>query len=93
MFYDKQQAINACSTDPSLVFNAIKHGYYDVVEILIDKNKVDVNVCDGAGNDVVTRLLKARQYDLVLRLMKKRNWDVNHQNVEGDAICIHIGLR
>lgn len=85
MFYDKQQAINACSTDPSLIFNAIKHGYYDVVEILIDKNKVDVNVCDGAGNDVVTRLLKARQYDLVLRLMKKRNWDVNHQNVEGDT--------
>ena len=38
MFYDKQQAINACSTDPSLIFNAIKHGYYDVVEILIDKN-------------------------------------------------------
>ena len=42
MFYDKQQAINACSTDPSLIFNVIKHGYYDVVEILIDKNKVDV---------------------------------------------------
>ena len=37
------------------------------------------------GNDVVTRLLKAKQYDLVLILMKKRNWDVNHQNVEGNT--------
>lgn len=85
MFYDKQQAIDACSTDPSLIFNLIKHGYFDVIEILLDKNKVDVNICDGAGNDVVTRLLKAKKYDLVLRLMKKRTWNVNHQNVEGDT--------
>ena len=56
---------------------------------LLDKNKVDVNICDGAGNDVVTRLLKAKQYDLVLRLMKKRTWNVNHQNKDGDTFA-HI---
>lgn len=89
MFYDKQQAINACLEDPSLIFNLIKHGYYDVVETLIDKNKIDVNICDGALNDVVTRLLKAKQYDLVLRLMNKRSWNINHQNVEGDTFA-HI---
>ena len=85
MFYDKQQAINACSEEPSLIFNLIKLGYFDVIEVLVDKNKVDANICDGNSNDVVTRLLKARQYELVLRLMKKRNWDVNHQNYDGDT--------
>lgn len=85
MFYDEQQAYNACSEEPSLIFQLIKLGYYDLVERLIDDNKVDVNVCDSVGNDVVTRLLKARQYDLVLKLLKKRNWNVNHQNDEGDT--------
>ena len=85
MFYDKQQAINACSEEPSLIFNLMKLGYFDVIETLIDKNKVDANICDGADNDIVTRLLKAKQYDLVLRLMKKRSWDVNHQNYDGDT--------
>lgn len=85
MFYDKQQAINACSEEPSLIFNLIKLGYFDVIEVLVDKNKVDANICDGNSNDVVTRLLKARQYELVLRLMKKRNWNVNHQNYDGDT--------
>lgn len=85
MFYDEQQAINACSDDPSLIFSLIKQGYFEVVDALIEKNKVDVNLCDSVGNDVVTRLLKAKQYELVLKLMKKRNWDVNHQNVDGDT--------
>ena len=40
---------------------------------------------DGVGNDIVTRLLKAKQYDLVIEVMKKRNWDVNHQNEEGNT--------
>lgn len=85
MFYDCQQAINACSEDPSLIFSLIKQGHFEVVNTLIEKNKVDVNLCDSVGNDVVTRLLKAKQYDLVLKLMKKRNWDVNHQNADGDT--------
>ena len=46
---------------------------------------MDVNLCDSVGNDVVVRLLKAKQYELVLKLMKKRSWDVNHQNVDGDT--------
>ncbi len=85
MFYDEQQAINACSEEPSLIFSLIKQGYFEVVNTLIEKNKVDVNLCDSVGNDVVTRLLKAKQYELVLKLIKKRNWDVNHQNLDGDT--------
>lgn len=85
MFYDEQQAFNACSEEPSLIFALIKEGHFGVVDSLIEKNKIDVNLCDSVGNDVVTRLLKAKQYELVLKLMKKRNWDVNHQNIDGDT--------
>ena len=85
MFYDEQQAFNACSDEPSLIFALIKEGHFSVVEALVEKNKIDVNLCDSLGNDVVTRLLKAKQYELVLKLMKKRNWDMNHQNIDGDT--------
>jgi len=85
MFYDEQEAYNACSEDPSLIFNLVKIGYYDVIEKLVDKNKVNVNVCDSVGNNLVSKLLKAKQYDLVLKMMKKKNWDVNHQNIDGDT--------
>ncbi len=85
MCYDLQQAIQDCCEDPFLIFTYIKKGYYEVVEKLIQQNQISVNLCDSVGNDVVTRLLKAKQYDMVLTLMKKRNWDVNHQNVDGDT--------
>ena len=85
MFYDEQQAFNACSEEPSLIFAVIKEGHFSVVEALVEKNKIDVNLCDSLGNDVVTRLLKAKQYELVLKLMKKRNWNMNHQNIDGDT--------
>lgn len=85
MFYSEQQVVDACTGEPSLIFGLIKRYNFDLVEKLIDENKVNVNICDGAGNDVVTRLLKAKQYDLVIKVMKKRNWDVNHQNVEGNT--------
>ena len=85
MFYSEQQAVDVCTGEPSLIFGLIKRCNFDEVEKLLDSNKINVNTCDGAGNDVVTRLLKAKQYELVLKFMKKRNWDVNHQNVEGNT--------
>lgn len=85
MFYSEQQAVDVCTGEPSLIFGLIKRCNFDIVEKLLEENKVNVNICDGAGNDVVTRLLKAKQYDLVMKVMKKRNWDVNHQNVEGNT--------
>ena len=78
MFYDHNE-------DPASIFNYIKMGEFEVVWDLVEKNKIDVNFCDSVGNDVVTRLLKAKQYELVLTLMKKKNWDVNHQNEDGDT--------
>ena len=75
----------ACKEEPSLIFNLIKQEKYDVVEQLLLDNVVHVNTVDSVGNTVLTRLLKAKQYDLILPFMKKRNWDVNHQNVDGDT--------
>ncbi len=85
LFYDKVQAVKACEEDPSLIFNLIKDGYYDIVEELISKNKVNINTCDNIGNDVMMKLIKYRQYNLVLSLMNKRDWDVNHQNDDGNT--------
>ena len=85
MFYSDREMLNACSEDPSLIFTLIKQGEFETIQLLIDENRINVNQCDTVGNDVVTRLLKAKQYDMVLQLMKKKNWNVNNQNVEGDT--------
>lgn len=79
------EAYKSCVDDPSMIFTLIKQENYFVIEELIDNNKVLVNIVDGVGNDVVTRLLRAHEYDLVIKLMKKRNWDVNHQNDDGNT--------
>ena len=74
-----------CVKDDISVFTLLKLGEYEKVARLISYNEINVNTVDGVGNDLVTKLLKARQYDLVLEVMKKRNWDVNHQNDDGNT--------
>ena len=74
-----------CVKDDISVFTLLKLGEYEKVARLISNNEINVNMVDGVGNDLVTKLLKARQYDLVLGVMKKRNWDVNHQNDDGNT--------
>lgn len=86
MFYDEAQALRACEEESSLIFELIKEGYFDLVDELISKNKVDINTVDVAGNDVCYRLLKAKQYDLVMKFIRKRSWNVNHQNLDGNTI-------
>lgn len=83
--FNTENMIKECIDEPSLVFKYIRNGYYDIVDKLIDNNLINVNLVDCVGNDVVTRLLKARQYNLVEKLMKKRNWKVNHKNCEGNT--------
>ena len=82
---NKQEMIQACNDDPTYIFTLIKHGESEVIEEVLHKNIVKVNQVDSVGNDVITRLLKAKQYDLVIEFMKKRNWDVNHKNIDGDT--------
>lgn len=90
IFYNEDQAMNACKNDPSLIFDLIKEGYMDVVDKILAKKYVDINTTDDAGNDVVTRLLKAHQYDLVLKYMKNKEWNVNHQNSDGNTFAHYL---
>lgn len=85
MFNDNMQAYDACADEPSLIFQLMKYGNVEVIEKLIDDNKININICDSVGNNVIMRLLKLREYELVLKLLKKRNLDINHQNDEGDT--------
>lgn len=81
----EQNLVDVCKDDPSKIFEMIRLGRFDVIEQLVLENAINVNLVDSVGNDVVTRLLKAKQYELVFQLMKKKNWDVNHKNEEGDT--------
>ena len=81
----EKDVYQACKEDPNLIFTLIKQGEVEIIYRLIHENIVSINVVDSVGNDVVTRLLKAREYDLVFEIMKKKNWNVNHQNSEGNT--------
>jgi len=85
MIEDCYELYDSCIEEPELIFKIISNGRFDVIEKLIEDNQVNVNLVDSVGNDLVTRLLKARQYDLVFKLMKKKNWKVNHKNINGDT--------
>ncbi|MBQ6497225.1 MAG: hypothetical protein IJI58_00725 [Bacilli bacterium] len=87
MLNEKQRLVDACKEDPSLIFTYIKQGQYSDVEYILLNNIVSINQLDVVGNDVMTRLLKAKQYDLVIELMKKKNWNVNNQNIEGNTFA------
>lgn len=83
MSKEKQQLFDKCKEDPSLIFSYIKQERFnDVLEVLVN-NVVSINQLDNVGNDVMARLLKAKQYNMVIALMKKKNWNVNNQNIEG----------
>lgn len=89
MFYDEERAIMACEEDPSLVFDLIREEHFETVDKVLSKHKIDINVCDENGNDILVRLLKKGQYELVLKHMKDKDWDVNHQNHDGNTFA-HI---
>ena len=90
MFKDEIKTIKACEEEPSLIFDLIKKGKSDLVDKVLSSSKVSVNTTDDAGNDVITRLLKANEYDLVLKYMKKSEWDYNHQNFDGNTFAHYL---
>lgn len=89
MFYDVAKAIQACEEEPSLIFQAMKEGHFELVDQLLTKKHVNINTIDEYGDDVLSKLLKYGQYDLVLKHMKNKEWNVNHQNNEGNTFA-HI---
>jgi len=89
MLYDEKKIMKMTEEDPSLIFELIKKGYFETVDKILMRRKVSINTVDNAGNDVMIRLLKAKQYSLVSKYMKKKDWDVNHQNNDGNTFA-HI---
>ena len=87
MFYDEAKAVEACIEEPSLIFELIKEGHFELVDKLLTQKKVDINICDEFGNNVLMKLLKKGQYDIVLKHMKNKNLDINHQNYDGDTFA------
>ena len=85
MFYDIEQAIDACDGDPSLVFVAIKNNYRDVYEKVLEKDDFDFNIVDFDGNNILMRLLKNKDYDLISKYINNPNIKINHQNEDGDT--------
>lgn len=90
MFYNEEKTIKMCEEDPSLIFQLMREEHFEFVEELLDKKVVDINTLDEASNDVITRLLRAKQYRLVLKYMKKKTWDVNHQNIDGNTFAHYL---
>lgn len=89
MFYNETKTIELVEEDPSLVFELIKEGHIEFVDMLLKKKIVDINTCDDAGNNILVRLLKYGAYDIVLQHMGNKDWDVNHQNLDGNTFA-HI---
>lgn len=90
MFYNETKAIKACEDDPSLIFQIIKEGHYNLVDKILSKKKVNINILDDNNCDVVTRLLRAKQFKLVLKFMKKREWNINNQDNEGNCFAHYL---
>lgn len=85
MFYDVDQAVAKTLEDPLLAFAMIKENYREVIDKVIDK--IDLNLCDNEGNNVLMCLFKNKYYDLVLKYMDDINFDINHQNNDGDTLA------
>ena len=87
MFYDENQAVEACEENPSLIFEAIRENFTEVIEKVISKVNYDFNLSDSDGNNVLMRLLKNKNYDFVLNNMDNIDFDINHQNNDGDTFA------
>lgn len=90
MFYSETKTIELVSEDPSLVFELIKEGNIEFVDMLLKKRIVDINICDELGNNILVRLLKVGAYDVVLKHMTNKKWDVNHQNIDGNTFAHYL---
>jgi len=90
MFYNETKTIELVGDDPSLIFELIKEGHFELVDKLLTKKIVDINICDEAGNNILVRLLKQGAYELVLKHMKNKDWDVNHQNLDGNTFAHYL---
>ena len=89
MFYAEEQALLACEEEPSLIFELMKEGYFELVDNLLRRKKVSVATTDENGNNVLMKLAKLHKYELVNKYLSKDKDIINHQNNDGDTL-LHI---
>ena len=41
MFYSEQQVVDACTGEPSQIFNVIKTGEFEIIEKLLRENNIE----------------------------------------------------
>ena len=87
---EETKMLDLIEEDPSKVFELIKEGNINLVDKLLKKNKIDINLCDDKGNNILVRLLKAGAYDVVYNHMNNKEWDVNHQNQDGNTFAHYV---
>ena len=75
------------SKHPEYTFELIKEGKLDIVDKLLKEDKIDINLCDNNGNNILVWLLRVKAYDLVLEHMSNPKWDVNNQNKDGNTFA------
>ena len=90
MYYNEEKAVKACEDEPSLIFKLIREGQTKTIDKILSNKKFDINTTDSAGNDIITRLIKAKEYELVLKYMKRKDWDINHQNIDGNTFAHYL---
>lgn len=90
MYYSEENAIKKCEEEPSLIFELISMEQFDIVDKILSRKKVSLNTTDSKGNDIITRLLRAREFNLVLKYMKDNSWNINHQNHEGNTFAHYL---
>ena len=89
MFYDEVKAMELVEGDPSLIFELVKEGHFELIDKILSKRLISLNTCDEDENSIITVLLKNGCYDIVCKYITDKEFDINHQNVNGDTFS-HI---
>ncbi len=89
MFYDELKTISDCDDDPSILFLLLKEGHVELIDKILSKKKIDLNIVDDEGDNFIMKLLKRGHFKLVLKHINNKKIDINHQNKEGNTFA-HI---
>ncbi len=87
MFYDETQALKACEEDPSLIFQLMKEGHFQLVDQFLKMKVVPLSITDEQENTILMQLLRYKKYEMVLKYMNRKEIDINHQNSDGNTFA------
>lgn len=89
MFYDEQVTMKVVEEEPSQMFNLINENHVELVDKILSKKLIDINLTNENEDSILMIMLKKGWYDVVLKHMKNKEWEVNHQNKQGETFA-HI---